>query len=319
MIIEFGEQAVKNTSGKMQINKDAYFIMDINFNDLIQYYDVENHSAKETAEHFNVSISKIMIELKKHNFHKDKNKHVANIKKTKRENFGDENYNNRISARETCLAKYGVDNPFKDTSKIKECYKKHLGADHPMKSKHICDKVVSKKDYKKESLKRKETIKNKYFDQKLFNSNKSKLAWNSNHDNILVKSHETKKKNNSFNTSSIEETTYKYLCSKFEISDILREYSDARYPYRCHFYIKSKDLFIELNMHWSHGNHLFNSNDTEDLKILAEWKKKAVHSEFYKNAIETWTIRDIEKYNCSLKNNLNYLSIYDINKLYEVI
>lgn len=72
-------------------------------------------------------------------------------------------------------------------------------------------------------------------------------------------------------------------------------------------------------MHWSHNNHLFNPNDIDDLKILDEWKKKAVHSEFYKNAIETWTIRDIEKYNCSLKNNLNYLSIYDINKLYEVI
>lgn len=64
--------------------------MYIDFNNLIQYYDTENHSAKETAKHFNVSISKIMTELKKHNFHKDKSKHVANIKKTKKENFGDE-------------------------------------------------------------------------------------------------------------------------------------------------------------------------------------------------------------------------------------
>ena len=84
--------------------------MDIDFNEFLQYYDLENHSAQQTAEHFNVSVSKIMTELKKHNFHKDKNKHVANIKKTKKEHFGDENYNNRIQAKQTCLDKYNVDN-----------------------------------------------------------------------------------------------------------------------------------------------------------------------------------------------------------------
>ena len=292
--------------------------MDIDFNELLQYYDIENHSAQQTAEHFNVSVSKIMTELKKHNFHKDKNKHVANIKKTKKEHFGDENYNNRIQAKQTCLDKYNVDNPFKDVDKIKKSYIDHLGVDHPMKNKDICAKVINKKDYKQEVLKRKETIKHKYINEKSFNSNKSKLAWNNNHDNILIKTYETKKKNNSFNTSVGESVIYNYLCTIFDKSDIFREYSNDRYPFHCDFYIKSRDLFIELNLHWSHGGHLFNKDNKDDLQKLAKWEEKAQDSDYYKNAIKTWTIRDVNKHDCAVSNKLNYLAIYNLNELYEV-
>lgn len=292
--------------------------MNIDFNELLQYYDTENHSAQQTAEHFNVSVSKIMTELKKHNFHKNKSKHVANIKKTKKEHFGDENYNNRESSKETCLKKYGIDNPFKDVDKIKKSYIDHLGVDHPMKNKDICVKVISKKDYKQEVLKRKETIKHKYTNEKLFNSNKSKLAWDNNHDNILIKTYETKKKNNSFNTSAGESIIYNYLCTIFDKSDIFREYSDDRYPFHCDFYIKSKDLFIELNLHWSHGGHLFNKDNKDDLQKLAKWEEKAHDSAYYKNAIKTWTIRDVNKHDCAVSNKLNYLAIYNLNELYEV-
>ena len=292
--------------------------MDIDFNELLQYYDTENHSAQQTAEHFNVSVSKIMTELKKHNFHKNKSKHVDNIKKSKKEHFGDENYNNRESSKETCLKKYGVDNPFKDIDKIKNSYIEKFGVDHPMKNKDVCDKVVSKKDYSKEALKRKQTVIAKYGDEKQFNSNKSQAAWNAKHNRILEKTYITKKKNNSFNSSSVEELAYDYLCGVFDKSDIFREYSDNRYPYRCDFYIKSKDIFIELNLHWSHGNHLFDSKNKKDLETLKEWKEKSISSEFYKNAIETWTIRDVNKNNCAVSNKLNYLAIYNLNELYEV-
>lgn len=65
-------------------------------------------------------------------------------------------------------------------------------------------------------------------------------------DEAARKSYETKRRNNSFNTSSDEEVYYNYLLQHFEETDILRQYRDERYPFNCDFYIKSLDLFIEI-------------------------------------------------------------------------
>lgn len=146
----------------------------------------------------------------------------------------------------------------------------------------------------------------------------NKKTWDNNHDDILNKVNIKKKENNSFNTSSTETNVYTYLLTKFNSDDIFREYSDPRYPYRRDFYVKSKDLFIELNLHWSHGGHLFDIDNEKDLQTLCIWKEKASISDFYANAIQTWTVRDINKYQCALKNKLNYLVVYSLSELYEV-
>lgn len=132
-----------------------------------------------------------------------------------------------------------------------------------------------------------------------------------------AKSYQTKKKNHSFNTSKPEDCYYEYLKEKYGEADVVRQYRDEiRYPYNCDFYIKSQDLFIELNLTWSHGEHKYSSDCKED-KLKADlWAKKAETSEYYANALFVWTIRDPEKFACANKNHLNYRVYYSEEELY---
>lgn len=128
---------------------------------------------------------------------------------------------------------------------------------------------------------------------------------------INNKCYETRKRNNTFNTSAPEKQLYEDLKKKYKGKTIYRQYKDNdRYPYRCDFYIVEDDLFIELNAHWSHGGHPFDPSNKEDIEKLKEWQEKAKTSKFYANAIITWTIRDVEKQKCAKEHNLNYITIY---------
>lgn len=123
--------------------------------------------------------------------------------------------------------------------------------------------------------------------------------------------YETRKKNHTFNTSKAETSLYEFLLEENKTKTILTQYKDKeRYPFYCDFYIVEDDLFIELNAHWTHGGKPFDANDEICQKQLAEWQEKAKTSEFYRNAIETWTIRDVEKLKCAEENHLNYKVIY---------
>lgn len=124
------------------------------------------------------------------------------------------------------------------------------------------------------------------------------------------KRYETMAKNNTFNASKPEDTLYEELVNNFGKDNVLRHYKCDRYPFYCDFYIKSEDKFIELNAHWTHGGKPFDSDDVECLEKLNLWKEKAKTSQFYKNAIETWTVRDVNKINVSKINNLNIEFIY---------
>lgn len=74
----------------------------------------------------------------------------------------------------------------------------------------------------------------------------------------------TKRKNNSFCKSTPEEIYYNRLIEQYGRDDVFRQYRDERYPFNCDFYIKSKDMFIECNFHWTHGKHPYDSNSAED-------------------------------------------------------
>lgn len=124
---------------------------------------------------------------------------------------------------------------------------------------------------------------------------------------IQDKIYKTKKKNHTVNSSKSEEHMYALLVERFGKNDVDHQYKyDSRYPFVCDFYVKSLDLFIELNAHWSHGGHWFDSNST-DMQILSRWQVKAKNSNYYQCAIDTWTIRDIEKRKMAVKNRLNYV------------
>ena len=127
----------------------------------------------------------------------------------------------------------------------------------------------------------------------------------------LTRAYLTRKKNNTFNTSSSEEKLYNELLELNNTKTIYRQYKDEkRYPFYCDFYIVEDDLFIELNAHWTHGGKPFDPNSKECLEQLEQWREKAKTSQFYKNAIETWTVRDVNKRKFAEKNNLNIKVIY---------
>ena len=96
---------------------------------------------------------------------------------------------------------------------------------------------------------------------------------------------------------------------------MLRQYRDERYPFACDFYIKSEDLFIELNLNWTHGLHPFDKNNKQDLEKLATWQEKAKTSAFYKKAIYTWTDLDVRKLKAAQENKLNYFAYYSEEEL----
>lgn len=49
------------------------------------------------------------------------------------------------------------------------------------------------------------------------------------------------------------------------------------------------------------------------------WKQRSEHSRFYQNAVETWTIRDINKLNTALENHLNYIAWFNKEQAYDWI
>lgn len=127
---------------------------------------------------------------------------------------------------------------------------------------------------------------------------------------ILQKNYNTKKRNNSFKQSKSEEYLYEYLCSKYNKDDVIRQYNSIEYPFNCDFYIKSLNLYIELQGFWTHGNHPFNCDNMDDINRLNMLKEKQIDKPGYANAIEVWTIRDVNKRNTAKQNNLNYLEIF---------
>lgn len=126
----------------------------------------------------------------------------------------------------------------------------------------------------------------------------------------VTKDYITRKKNNSFNTSSKEESFYNFLLKENVNKTVYRQYKSDKYPFYCDFYILEDDLYIELNLHWTHGGKPFDPDDIDCQKQLADWQEKAKTSKFYENAIQTWTVRDVKKQRIAKENNLNYKVIY---------
>ena len=123
----------------------------------------------------------------------------------------------------------------------------------------------------------------------------------------------TKRKNKTFNASKLEEYSYELLCRHFGNEDVIHQYHSDKYPFCCDFYIKSRDLYIECNFSWTHGGHWFDATDENDIARVELMRSK--HSQYYDNAIQTWTVRDVKKKQCAEKNELNYLVFWKVVEL----
>lgn len=123
-----------------------------------------------------------------------------------------------------------------------------------------------------------------------------------------------KRENGTFNTSSSEDALHELLV---EYADqlgmtVVRQHRDEdRYPFAVDFYIPERDLFIELNGSWSHGGHWYESDREMDQKTVQTWRKKGEKSQYYLNALGTWTERDVRKRAAAREAQLNYVTLWD--------
>ena len=190
-------------------------------------------------------------------------------KNTKFEKYGDENYNNSKKQQKTMLEKYGG-----------------VG----FSSKHIMEKYTK-------------TMEDKYGDVNYRNKERGI--------DTIKKLHRIWKEN--FNdssplVSSNEIKIYDFLLERFGNDDVFPQYKSDLYPFFCDFYIKSIDLYIEINGHPTHGKHPFNQGDENDISFLNRIKKK--NTPFYNKFIEVWTERDVLKRKTAFENGLNLLEIF---------
>ena len=229
------------------------------------------------------------------------------------------NYNSLLGQQEYNLKHYGVKHNFQ-TKKFKEKRKQSL-----------IEHFGSLNDFQKYTEnKGKETLKEHYgslenaYNVSYERSKKTCLEkyGKENYtktEEYRIKAYNTRKKNHTFNSSKPEEKGYKFLYNKFGFCDVKRQYKTKEYPFYCDFYIKSLDTYIEFNFFWMHGKHKFDPNNKDDINKLNNWKNSYDNGKnpIYYFAIDTWTNRDINKFECAEKNNLNYLAFYTWNEFLE--
>lgn len=233
----------------------------------------------------------------------------------------------KIKRKNTNIERYGGTGlgSIKIANKIKSTIQEKYGMSYPIQNKNIKNKIQN-------------TIKQKYNSDWIVTSEefkeKSKITcierygvdnYRKTKENI-EKSHSadsinkciiTKRNNNSFNISKTENETYNILINFFGKDNVITQYKSKEYPFCCDFYIKTISLYIECNYHWTHGFHPFDVNNKNDVKKLNLWKSK--QTKYYINAINTWTIRDVNKRNIAKKNNLNYIEFFSIDEFKKFI
>ena len=217
--------------------------------------------------------------------------------------------------KQTLLERYGVEYASQSDiikERVKQTNIKRLGVPYTAQSKQCLEKMKQtclekygvEHNFKIQGLR--ETIKQKWIDKYGYDNPMK-------NEKILQKALETKRKHHTFNTSKIEEQFYTYLCSKYTIDNINRQYKTNEYPFCCDFYIKPLNLYIEIQGYWAHGSHPFDSNNINDLQKLDTWKQKSINTMQYEKAINIWTVKDVLKREIAKQNNLNYLEIFSID------
>ena len=247
----------------------------------------------------------------------------------------------KIKQTKTVRSKYGCDNVFCkevfDTVVTDEAIKRgrlkrektlieKYGVPHPLQNEELKNKMIdsliatNQSRYgvngatqvpeiaKKANAHRQETMLKKYG---VANSMESP--------DIAAKVFTAMKENGTLHTSKPEKLMGQVLVHLFGADDVLHNVIvDKRYPYRVDYYIKSLDLFIELNGNRCHNDHWFDKNSKRDLQIVNDWHRNMIKREKetgkrsrYRKYIETWTQTDIEKKSAAEVNNLNYLVFWD--------
>lgn len=130
---------------------------------------------------------------------------------------------------------------------------------------------------------------------------------------IVDKMMATKLQNHTINTSATEDILYDQLCDVFGKDDVIRQYKSCRYDWNCDFYVKSRDMFIELNASFFHNRHWFDDMDFNDCAELSSFMAKAAldSNSSYSGVVQTWSVYDVRKRQDARDANLNYIVFWD--------
>ena len=215
--------------------------------------------------------------------------------------------------KQTNLEKYGVDNPMKSENiqeKQKQTNLEKYGVEYISQVKEFNDKKCKNNlnkygvEYTVSLPEIKQKIKNTFINK--YGENYIEL--------FIEKGKNTKLKNGTYATSKIEQELFKELKTQYGENNIIHNYKSEQYPFACDFYIKTYNLYIEIQGNWTHGKHPYDINDINDNNILNKWKNKK--TQYYNSAINVWTIKDVNKRNLAKEHNLNYIEIFSINLNY---
>lgn len=174
--------------------------------------------------------------------------------------------------------------------KRKETCERHYGVQVPLQSQEIQMrlKATCLKTYGVDSYSKTDAFKKTMSD--------SSAIW-------VPKMFATKKSKGNLNTSVVEN----YIAN--ELQGFEREYVSDKYPYHADFYDSDRNLFIEVNAHWTHGGHWYDTFSAFDAQKLGSWQEKS--SRYIDKAIKTWTLSDVNKRQCARDNKLNYVTFWD--------
>lgn len=174
--------------------------------------------------------------------------------------------------------------------KRKETCEQHYGVPVPLQSQEVQMrlKATCLKTYGADSYSKTDAFKNKM--------SSSAALW-------VPKMFATKKSKGNLNTSQVEKRIAR------ELQGFEREYVSDEYPYHSDFYDSDRNLFIEVNAHWTHGGHWYDTFSAFDANKLMNWQAKS--SSYVYKAIKTWTVSDMSKRQCARDNKLNYVTFWD--------
>lgn len=194
----------------------------------------------------------------------------------------------KLKAKQTCLKRYGYES-YNQTEECKQRYMRTCLERYGVLNSFLLDICKERRN---------EVLQSKYGVEYAFcNKDIQKRALE-----LSLQSSSSK--------SKAEDAIYEELCSIYGEENIIRQYKSDVYPFHCDFYIQSKDLYIEYQGSWTHGSIPYRESDTACAQQLQLWKEKAKNSEYYKDAIETWTYRDVIKRETACKYKLNYIEIW---------
>jgi len=209
----------------------------------------------------------------------------------------------------TNLSRYGVENPFQSPSikeKIFNTNMERYGVKNPSQSTEIQEKIKNTciERYGGPAPACSETVKKKIIDKWIDNYGENHPFKNK---DVLSKVYQTKKNNNTFNSSKPEDELETALTAKF--NKVCRNYAeDPRYPFACDFYIPERELFIEYNGFWTHQPSIgwYNQKSSKHRKLREELDVK-----FPDWIPMSWYTSDVKKRKAAKKHNLNYVVLWN--------